>query len=160
MKTLLIILTMLSLAACNTMQSSDPSSLFFNIPDGATLTLNRNLKIPQENTHALIQSGKSRAEKDKNEYEINCRFDVKNFGPRTIKPEVFKISRTEDGSEWFSYPTIKRFYTIMYLDSDNGTDIIKLECQQWGDGIDRNFTVAEMAEALGDYFSFSFNQNK
>ena len=155
MKILLKILSVLSLAACSTMQSSDPSSLFFDIPEGSTLTLNKKLEIPQQSTHALIQAGKSLAGNNKNEYEINCRFDVKAFGPRTIEPETFRIRRTEDGSEWFSYPTIKRFYTILYLDSDKGTDVLTMECQQWGDGIDRNFTVAEMVEAVGDYFSFN-----
>lgn len=160
MKFLLLLMVVLTCSACQSLQSNDPSSLFFNIPDGSTLTLNKSLKIPKGDTHALIQAGRELAENDKDEYEINCRFDVRTFGPRTIEPETFTIRRTEDGSEWFSYPTILRFYTIMYLDSTKGTDAIKVECQQWGDAIDNNFTVSEMAEALGEYFTFNFMQNK
>lgn len=154
------ILPVLMLAACSSMQSNDPASLFFNIPRGSTLTLNRDLKIPAKNTHARIQAGKVMPADSANEYEINCRFDVKDFGPRTIKPETFTIRRTEDGSEWFSYPTIKRFYTIMYIDSSQGTDALNLECQYWGGGIDNNFTVAEMMAALGDLFTLKFRENQ
>ena len=138
------------------MQSTDPSSLFFNIPAGSTLTLNKTLQISKSNTHVLIQGGEQIKERDKNYYDISCRLDMKKFGPRTIKPETFRISRTEDGTNWISHPAMLRFYTEVHLQSDKGTDIIKLECQQYGDQIDRNFTVSEMAVALGDYFSFRF----
>ena len=53
-----------------------------------------------------------------------------------------------------------RFYTEVYLTSEKDTDVIKMECQTWGDGIDRNFTVTEMAEALGQLLSFKFVDKK
>lgn len=155
-KRLLLLLAVFSISACQSAQSSDPGSMFFTIPDGSTLRLNKPLEILPQNTHALIQAGKAIKEKDKNEYEINCRLELKNFGPRTIKPETFRILRTEDAQEWFSQPTIKRFYTEVYLQSDKDTDVIKLHCQYWGDHMDRNFTVTEMQEALGEYFTFNF----
>ena len=158
MKIVLMLVPVIALIACSTMQSGDPSSLFFEIPEGSTLTLNNKLEIPPLSTHALIQAGRLLAENEKNEYEINCRFDVKGFGPRIIEPEIFRIRRTENGQEWFSYEVIMRFYTELYLESNKGTDVIKLECQRWGDGIDRNFTVSEMATALGSVFIFNFNK--
>jgi hypothetical protein len=142
------------------MQSNDPKSLMFDIPKGSILTLNKNLQITEGKTHAMIQGGKLVSEKARNQYDISCRLDVREFGPRTIKPEVFTVSRTEDGSEWVSYPTIKRFYTIVYLQSSQGTDVIKLDCEESGERIDRNFTVAEMQAALGDVFTFNFNVSK
>ncbi|NOQ90948.1 MAG: hypothetical protein GQ549_08390 [Gammaproteobacteria bacterium] len=160
MTSLMLIPALLSITACQAMHSSDPSSMFFNIPSESTLSLNKDLEITSENTHALIQAGKSITKKERNEYDINCRLDFKKFGPRTVKPETFIINRTEDGSEWFSQPTIKRFYTEVYLSSEKDTDIIKLECQTWGDGIDRNFTVTEMQQALGDLLTFDFAINK
>ena len=156
MKILLLTITFITLIACQSLQSNDPSSMFFNIPGDSTLTLNKDLEISSQNTHALIQAGKVITEKERNEYDINCRLDFKKFGPRTIKPETYNISRTEDGSEWVSQPAIKRFYTEVYLSSEKDTDVIKMECQEWGDSIDRNFTVSEMAEALGSYFIFNF----
>ena len=150
----------LLLSSCQSMQSDDPSSLSFKIPKGSTLTLNKDLDIPDGKTHALLQAGKLTTGKDRDDYKLNCRFDVKTFGPRTIKPEVFKIRRTEDGQEKVSDAGIARFYSDVYLDSDKGTDVIKLTCQEWGGKIDRNFTVSEMETALGNYFTFTFPQSK
>ncbi len=147
--------SLLVISACQSLNSKDPSSLAFSIPDGSALILEKPLKIPAGRTHALLQDGK--AVDGKNEYEINCRFELKDFGPRIIEPESFIITRTEDGYEWFSEPTIMRYYTEIYLDSTAGTDVIKLDCQTWGSAIDRNFTVSELQTALGEYFSFRFN---
>ncbi len=142
------------------MQSNDPDSMYFDIPTGSTLSLNKKLTIPSNDTHAVIQQGKEIKDKDKNEYVINCRLDVKEFGVRTLEPEDFKITRTEDGTNWISYPSILRFYTEVYLRSDKGTDIIKMVCQEYGDQKDRNFTVAEMQQALGDIITFKFATEK
>jgi len=160
MKKTILLFIATSLIGCSAMQSSDPDSMYFDIPDGSTLSLNKELTIPSSDTHAVVQQGKEIKDKDKNEYAINCRLDVKKFGPRTIEPEDFKISRTEDGSNWISKPSILRFYTEVYLSSDKGTDIIKMVCQEYGDQKDRNFTVAEMQQALGDVFTFKFAAEK
>ncbi len=74
----------LLLSSCQTTQSVDPSLLSFSIPKGSTLSLNKNLDIPDDKTHALLQYGKITTDRDRNEYKLNCRFDVKKFGPRTI----------------------------------------------------------------------------
>lgn len=156
----LIPMVVLLLNSCQSMQSTDPTSLSFSIPDGSTLSLNKDLEIPEDKTHALLQAGKLTTGKNRDKYKLNCRFDVKTFGPRTIRPEVFKIRRTEDGQEKVSDAGIVRFYSDVYLDSDKGTDVIKLTCQEWGGKIDRNFTVSEMEAALGDYFTFTFPESK
>ena len=156
MKKSISLLAAFTLSACTSLQSSDPNSLFFSIPEGSTLSLNKQLSIPHNNTHAVVQHGKEVSDNDKNDYAINCRLDVKKFGLRTIEPEDFKITRTEDGQNWVSEPSIMRFYTEIYLSSDKGTDIIKMECQEYGSQTDRNFTVKEMQTALGDYFTIKF----
>jgi hypothetical protein len=144
----------LLITSCQSLHSSDPDSLFFSIPKGSILSLNKKLTISSSNTHAVVQGGKEIADKDRKDYAINCRLDFKEFGPRTIEPEDFKITRTEDGKNWISQPSILRFYTEIYLTSDKGTDIIKMVCQEYGGTIDRNFTVAEMQQALGDLLVF------
>ena len=146
----------LLLSSCQTLHSSDPDSMFFSIPDSSTLSLNKPLMIPTSDTHGVVQGGKEIEDDNRNDYAINCRLDFKEFGPRSIEPEDFKITRTEDGQNWISQPSILRFYTEVYLASDKGTDIIKMVCQLYGDTTDRHFTVAEMQTALGDYFSFTF----
>ncbi len=160
MKNSTLFLAAITLSSCASMYSSDPDSLGFSIPDGSILSLNKKLAIPSTDTHAVVQGGKEIADKDRNDYAINCRLDFKKFGPRTIEPEDFTITRTEDGQNWISHPSILRFYTEVYLTSEKDTDIIKMVCQEYGDPLDRNFTVAEMAAALGDYFTFSFPENK
>jgi len=156
MKFKILPVTVFALSSCQSMHSNDPSSIAFDIPDGSTLTLNKELAIADGSTHALIQAGKVITSSEVNKYDVNCRFDLKKFGPRTIEPETFKIRRTEDGQEWVSQPSIRRFYTEVYLDSEKGTDVIKLDCQEWGDYIDNNFPVADMQKTLGDYFTFEF----
>jgi len=157
----LIPVVVLLLSACQTTQSDDPDSLSFKIPKGSTLTLNKDLEIPADKTHATLQFGKVTTDRERDDYKLSCRFDVKKFGPRTIEPEVFIIRRTEDGQEWISQAAgIIRFYSDVFLDSDKGTDVIKLTCQEEGGKIDRNFTVTEMETALGDYFTFTFPQAK
>ena len=160
MKKSILLLAALTASSCASMNSSDPDSLGFSIPEGSTLSLNKKLSISHRDTHAVVQQGKETTDKDKNDYAINCRLDLKEFGPRSIEPEDFRVTRTEDGQNWISQPSILRFYTEIYLSSAKGTDIIKMVCQEYGDQTDRNFTVAEMQAALGDYFTFTFAEKK
>lgn len=81
------------------MHSNDPSSIYFDIPDGSLLILNKDLPIPKDKTHVVIQDGVLTTEKDKDDFSVSCRLDLKEFGPRIVKPETFKINRVEDGSE-------------------------------------------------------------
>jgi hypothetical protein len=157
----LLLLAIFLLSSCQTTQSTDPSSLSFKIPKGSTLTLNENLDIPDNKTHAVLQYGKITTDRKKDDYKLNCRFDVKEFGPHTIKPEVFRIRRDESGQEWISQAAgLVRYYTDVFLDSSKGTDVIKLTCQEQGYGMDRTFSVSEMETALGDYFTFNFPESK
>ncbi len=144
------------LIACQTTPSNDPASLDFKIPRGSSLTLNEPLEIPPGKTHAKLQFGDVVNDRDLDDYALNCRFDVKKFGPRTIQPEAFTVRRTEDGQEWVSENAgIIRFYSDVYLESAKDTDVVKLTCQNQGSEVDRNFTVTEMESALGDYFTFT-----
>ena len=81
------------LYACSSMQSHDPDSMYFDIPDGSTMSLNKKLTIPYNDTHAVIQNGAEIKDKDKNDYAINCRLDFKKFGERTVEPEDFKVTQ-------------------------------------------------------------------
>ena len=157
----LIPLAILLLSSCQSMQSNDPSSLSFKIPDGSTLSLNKDLGIPDNRTHAVLQDGKLTSDRKKDDYKLNCRFDVKKFGPRTIEPEVFSIRRNESGQEWISQAAgLVRYYTDVFLDSGKGTDVIKLTCQEQSYGMEATFTISEMETAVGDYFTFTFPVSK
>ncbi len=160
MKKSILFLTTLTLSACASLHSTDPDSLGFSIPEGSTLSLNKKLTIPHNDTHAVVQYGKETTDNDRHDYDVNCRFDVREFGLRTIEPENFTVTRTEDGQNWISQPSILRFYTEIYLTSNKGTDVIKMVCQEYGDQTDYHFTVKEIQVALGDYFSFDFASDK
>jgi len=147
----------LGITSCQSMHSNDPDALSFNIPADSTLSLNKALSVPREYTHAIIQYGKETTDDNRHDYDVNCRLDFKEFGPRTIQAETYKITRTEDGTNWISQPSILRFYTEIYLSSDKNSDVIKMVCQEYGDQSDYHFTVKEIETALGDYFSFAFN---
>jgi hypothetical protein len=159
-KKLILLLALLAITSCQSMHSNDPNSIMFSIPKGSTLSLDKKLNVPNNDTHAVIQYGKEISDKERHDYDVNCRLDVKAFGPRTIEPEKFTVTRTEDGQNWISQPSILRFYTEIYLTSDKGTDIIKMVCQEYGDQTDYHFTVEDIEVALGDYFSFAFASDK
>ena len=156
MKIVYTTMAFLFVSACASMHSNDPNSLFFSIPEGSTLSLNKAMTFSSRDTHGTIQAGKVIDDDDREFYDINCRLDFNNFGPRTIEPEKFIVTRTEDGQNWISQPSILRFYTEIYLKSNKDTDIIKMVCQQYGDQTDRNFTVAEMQSALGDFVTIEY----
>ncbi len=157
LNSLIIMVTLLT--ACQSMQSDDPSSLAFSIPKGSTLTLNKNIEIPEGKAHAIIQHGKIITNRERDIYYLNCNFEFRELGARTIKPEEFTVRRAIDGRERISR-TIMRYYTEVYLESSKGTDVIMLECQVWADRTDSHFTVSEMQQALGDNFSFKFAERK
>ena len=152
-----LLLLSLLLAACQSIPSKNPESLSFRVPPGSTLSLNKNLDIAEGNTHVMLQSGKLTTENKRNNYVVACRVNFKDFGPRTVEPEVFNILRTEDGEGWVSRPNIYSYTTEIYLGSDKGTDIIKIVCNTWAMPPSVNFSYAEIQQALGDYFTFSFN---
>lgn len=160
MKTLGLLFCSALITSCTAMYSTDPDSMYFDIPEGSTLSLNKALSISNIDTHGVIQNGTQVNDDNKKDYDINCRLDFKKFGPRTIEPEKFTVTRTEDGSNWVSRPSILRFYTEVHLSSSKDTDIIEMVCQVYGDHIDRNFTVAEMQAALGDFITFTYLSNK
>ena len=160
MKLVILTLSALLLSSCQSMHSNDPNSLFFSIPEGSTLSLNKEMTISSSNTHGTIQSGELISDDAREFYDINCRLDFKKFGPRMIEPEAFIITRTEDGQNWVSQPSILRFYTEVYLTSNKDTDIIKMVCQIYGDANDRNFTVAEMQTALGSFVTIKHSITK
>ena len=139
------------------MKSDDPSQLSFRVPGGSTLSLNRTVEIPAGKTHVFIQSGQLTTESERNQYHLGCRLNFREFGPRTIEPEVFAIRRTEHGEGWESRPNFYFYRSEIFLDSEKGTDVIKLECDRWAVPPSFNFSFADMQQTLGDYLTFNFN---
>ena len=144
-----------ALASCQSLKSDDPSSISFSIPKGSTLSLEKNIKIPEGRTLAVFQSGELITARKKDLYELYCNFELMKPGPRTISPEVFTVNRTEDCNERISR-TLMQYYTVVHLDSAKGTDVTMLICQKWANLSDYHFTASEIEETLGDNFIFIF----
>ena len=157
MKILAPLLVPLMLSACQSMHSTDPSQLSFRVPAGSTLSLNKAVDIPAGKTHVFFQSGRVGAQSDGNLYELGCRLNFREFGPRTVKPEVFNILRTADREGWESRPNIYFYSTEIFLESKEDTDIISMLCRTWAVPPSFNFSYADIQQTLGDYFTFAFN---
>ena len=100
MKASTLFFTVFILSSCQSMNSNDPDSLSFSIPEGSTLSLNKKLTVPQSDTHAVIQYGKETTDNDRHDYDVNCRLDVREFGLRTIEPEDFSILDISGGNQY------------------------------------------------------------
>lgn len=156
MKILFILSTLLILSACQTLPSTDPASIQFNIPRGSTLSLNKDLDIASSHTHVVIQDGKISTDQSKDLSRLSCSLEMKAFGPRTITPDVFQISQVTNASEASTGVYPYRQYTKIFLSSEHNSDIIKLECAVSSQREDMRFPVADIQKTLGDYFSFNF----
>jgi hypothetical protein len=143
------------LAGCQTVATKDTASINFRIPPGSKLVLNRELTIPAGVAHVILQHGEVGSAAS--EYYVNCRFEVRNLGPRVIQPDTFLITRYGSQREWVNQPSIMRFYKVFHLKSERQPDIMPMICQDWDYPLmGRPVTIREIQEALGEYFTFEF----
>ena len=155
MKALLMVVAGLVLAGCQSMSSNDPGSVWFRMPPGTELVLNRELTIPAHRAHIMLQHGKVATAAS--EFDVACRFEVKDLGPRVIQPDRFLITGYSGQEEWENYPHTKRYYKTVRLQSTHQTGIMPLVCEYYDYPIrGRPVTLSQIQEALGDYFSFKF----
>ena len=152
-KTLYAIATGLLLTGCQSMASSDPASVWFRMPAGTELVLNRELTIPAGRAHIMLQHGEPVPAADS--YEVACRFEVRDLGPRAIQPDTFLITGYSGQQEWFNHPHTKRYYKTIRLKSPRQPGILPMECEYLDGPLHgRPVTLVQIREALGDYFSF------
>jgi hypothetical protein len=143
------------LAGCQTLATNNPASINFSIPPGSRLILNKALTIPAGEAHVILQHGEPGPAA--NEFEVNCRFEVRDLGPRLIQPDTFLITSWGSQRDWVNEPSIMRFYKVFYLTSEHQAGILPMTCQDWNYPlIGRPVTVREIQEALGSYFTFEF----
>jgi len=156
MRHLAIFLVLASLlAGCTTTGSNDPASIRFKLPPGSRLVLHQQLEIPAGRAHLMLQHGA--AGTAAGELDVGCRFEVRNLGPRTIRPDTFVITEMASGREWVNQPSTMRFYKVLHLHSDTQADILPMTCSYTDWPLMGNpVTVAEIQEALGSIFTFEF----
>ncbi|MGB5261791.1 MAG: hypothetical protein WBO34_14900 [Gammaproteobacteria bacterium] len=153
MKALCVMVMGTLLAGCQSMATNDRSSIWFKMPPGSELVLNRALTIPTQRAHIMLQHGKVAVAA--NEFEVACRFEVRDLGPRIIQPDTFLITSYSSQQEWEHQPHTKRFYKTLRLKSKHQSRIMPMVCEYIDWPLSgRPVTLVQIEEALGDYFSF------
>lgn len=145
------------LAGCQSMATNDRGSIWFRMPPDSRLVLHRELVIPAQRAHVMLQHGKVLTAAS--EFEVACRFEVRDLGPRVIRPDTFLITAYSSQREWVNQPHTKRYYKTIRLQSAHQADILPMVCAytDWPFR-GRAVTQAEIEEALGDYFSFQLSE--
>jgi hypothetical protein len=142
---------------CQTAGTTDPASIWFRLPPGSRLVLNQPLEIPAGRAHIMLQHGA--AATAAGEFDVACRFEVRDLGPRTIEPDAFLIRRMESGREWLHHPHTMQFFKVFHLQSETQKDILPMRCDYADDPlIGRPVTISAIREALGSIFTFEFAQ--
>ncbi len=155
MKALYVTVLGLILSGCQSLATGDRSSVWFRMPPGAELVLNRALMIPAQRAHIMLQHGT--VAYAASESEVACRFEVRDLGPRIIEPDTFLITDYSSQREWINHPHTQRFYKTIRLESQDQPDIMPMVCEYYDWPLSgRPVTLAQIEEALGDYFSFRF----
>jgi len=155
MKALYVMALGLMLAGCQSMATGDRSSIWFKMPPGSELVLNRALTIPAQRAHVMLQHGT--VGWTASESEVACRFEVRDLGPRIIQPDTFLITGYSSQQDWENYPHTKRFYKTIRLESKHQSGIMPMVCEYYDwPLLGRPVTLTQIEEALGDYFSFRF----
>jgi len=176
MKAPLLALLVLALTACQTTTEFPVTSPHYLIPVGSHLVLKQPLEIPPVAATVRLQFGKIVSRFNSQEFEPLCVFESRIVGEaaQRIEPDSFEIIRVrrDYNSTWAQAapPTglIKAFAseggsrqyykTELFLHSDKQPQILVMTCQHaWEPGLGsfdlRPLTVAEIRQALGDYFS-------
>ncbi len=155
MKTLYVMIFGLLLGACQSMATDDPNSTWFRMPPGSELVLHRELNIPAQRAHIMLQHGKPFPAASS--LEVACRFEVRDLGPRVIQPDTFLITGYGSQREWENHPHTLRFYKTIRLKSERQPGILPMVCEYSDWPLHgRPISQAQIEEALGDYFSFRF----
>ena len=153
MKALYVMVIGLVLSGCQSMATDDRRSIWFRMPSGSELVLNRELTIPAQRAHIMLQHGQPLPASSSS--EVACRFEVRDLGPRVIHPDTFLITDYSSQQEWENYPHTKRYYKTIRLKSERQPGILPMVCEYFDWPLHgRPVTQAQIEEALGDYFSF------
>jgi hypothetical protein len=157
MKLRVVLVVVFLLSGCQTTRSNDPGSIWFRVPPGSRLVLNQPLEIPAESAHIMLQHGT--AATAASVFDVGCRFEVMDLGPRTIQPDAFVVRSMASGREWMNQPHTMRFYKVIHLQSATQADIMPMKCSYEDDPrFGRPVTVTQIQEALGKIFTFEFSE--
>jgi hypothetical protein len=185
---LAVLLVALSVSSCASQYIGDESSPFYSVPVGSRLQLVKEITIPGGQVAMYAQNGEMKHERDVDYYQPNCKFEIYTMSdqPRTVKPDVFTITKVVDDIESSSIgrpavyasrdsrvvmsvgmldrSLVFNYATQLFLHSDLQPDVYRMTCQHWESvSDDRYLSIEQMRQAMGSVFSLqipSGNQSK
>jgi hypothetical protein len=180
MKTLALIITLLSLAACASPQKYGPDSPHYAYPGGARFILNHPLEVEPGSATVRLQFGKIVARNAVQEVEPHCIFEVNSVRDmgQQIQPDSFDITAVRRSVTTFSGmpayfaamragfdrdggPSHIYYKTEFRLRSARQPDVRAMTCQsnQMAPGIAimRHVTLPEIRQALGGVFTLALD---
>lgn len=147
-----VVVVLALLAGCQTTGSTNPDSIWYELPAGSKLVLNQDLHIPAGQAHVMLQNGTPASAAG--ELDVACRFEVENLGPRTIHPDTFLITSVSSGRRWVNQPSTMLFFKILRLQPERETGILPMKCEYTDWPMQgKPVTIAEIREALGSVFT-------
>jgi hypothetical protein len=140
------------LAGCQTTGSSNPDSIWYELPKGSKLVLNQDLRISAGLAHTIVQNAKAGTSAYK--LEVMCRFEVEQLGPRTIHPDTFLVTEVAQGREWVNEPSTMLFYKDLHLQSGQQQAILPMRCGYTDDPLlGKPVTIEQIRETLSSVFT-------
>jgi hypothetical protein len=140
------------LTGCQTTSSTNPDSIWYELPTGSKLVLNQDLEIPAGQAHTIVQN--ARAGTSAYKLEVMCRFEVEQMGPRTIHPDTFLITEVSQGRQWVNEPSTMLFYKDLHLQSEQQQAILPMRCGYTDYPLlGQPVTIEQIRETLGGLFT-------
>lgn len=178
--TIIIVAGMLSGCQVPLRQTSDPNSPFYQVPQGSTLVLNRDITIAPGTVRVIYQQG--REVYAPNQWEPFCKFEILPLKdePQQVRADEFLIYRSGRGTGallvgleqlpryartgllWFDddSPSPLIYGTYLFLRSPKQPDVYRLLCGHLQDAglVPRYLTVNQIRAALGNTFTLQIPQ--
>lgn len=180
MPTIRVLLPAVALAAllggCATGKPYGPDSPYFDYPLDMHIALLRPLEIEPGSATARLQYGRVVARNGVFDYDAHCIFEIDTVSEATqqVRPDVFRVTRFQRRIQDFAGmpvaavgklfavfdddggPSQAYYISEFRLHSDAQPQVRALTCQSdqnaAGIAIRRHLTLAEIREALGDWF--------
>ena len=175
----LLVILILAVSSCQTVDVSDADSPFYSIAAGATLTLNQDLIFYRNKIRKYIQYAEIVSYSDLETSNAYCQFELFEKKPvtQTIKADIFIVKRSD-------YQEVRRkarpliyaslnsanfirteaplsyieYSVFLYLNSDAQKNIFRLICINWDDAHTGEYlTVNEINGILGPIMSLDIN---
>jgi hypothetical protein len=94
---LLMLLSLVAGSACSSLVVTDPTSPYYMPPVGSRVVVKQRLTVPPGMTRVFLQYGKVIPKHARNDYAVNCNFEINTLSdsPRYIEVGTYTVSRSQ-----------------------------------------------------------------